>query len=149
MRAYKSKQLAKVERAFRALKGVDLKVRPVYHRLETRVRAHVFLCMLAYYVEWHMRQALSPLLFEDEEHGVKGDSPVAPARRSANAEAKAGRQRLEDGTPVHSFQTLLKDLGTLCRNRVEISGVPAFDTLTRATPLQQRAFELLGVHLTT
>jgi hypothetical protein len=107
--------------------------------------------MLAYHVEWHMRQALAPLPFEDEEHGVKGDWPVAPARRSAKAETKARSQRLEDGTPVHSFQTLLKDLGTLSRNRVEpqMPGVPAFDMLTRATPLQQRAFELLGVNLTT
>ncbi|MDP2857447.1 MAG: IS1634 family transposase, partial [Bacillota bacterium] len=142
------KQLAKVERAFRALKGVDLRVRPIYHRLETRVRAHVLLCVLAYYVEWHMRQGLAPLLFEDEEHGVKDGSPVAPARRSLKAQAKASRQRLEDGTPVHGFQTLLKDLSTLSRNRIELPGAPAFDMLTRATPLQQRAFELLGLNPT-
>ena len=149
VRAYR--QLAKVARAFRALKGVDLKVRPIYHLLETRVRAHVFLCVLAYHVEWHMRQALAPLLFEGEEHGVKPSSPVAPAQRPAKAEAKARTQRLEDGTPVHSFQTLLKDLGTVSRNRAEpkLPGAPAFDTLTRSTPLQQRAFELLGVNLTT
>ena len=95
-----------------------------------------------------MRQALAPLLFEDEEHGASTDSPVAAARRSASAEAKASSQRLEDGTPVHSFQTLLKDLGTLCRNRVEVSGA-VWDMLTRATPLQQRAFELLGVNPAT
>ncbi|MDP2896655.1 MAG: hypothetical protein Q8Q12_08860, partial [bacterium] len=84
-----------------------------------------------------------------EEHGVKDGSPVAPARRSLKAQAKASRQRLEDGTPVHGFQTLLKDLSTLSRNRIELPGAPAFDMLTRATPLQQRAFELLGLNPTT
>jgi hypothetical protein len=141
-------RLDQVERAFRATKGVDLKVRPIYHWLETRVRAHVFMCMLAYYVEWHMRQALSPVLFEDEEHGAKPGSPVAPARRSEKAEAKARNQRLEDGAPAHSFRTLLKDLGTLARNRIEVPGAPAFDMLTRSTALQQCAFELLGVNPT-
>ena len=105
--------------------------------------------MLAYYVEWHLRRELAPLLFEDEEPPNLAASPVAPARRSARAEAKARRQRLEDGTPVHSFQTLLKDLATLARNRVQpqLPGVPAFDMLTRPTPVQERALALLGVKL--
>jgi len=143
------KQLAQVERAFRMLQGADLKVRPVYHRWEHRVRAHVLLCTLAYYVEWHLRKALAPLLFEDEAARDHTASPVAPACRSARAEAKARSQRLEDGTPVHSFQTLLKDLATLARNRVqpELPGVPAFDMLTRPTSLQERALALLGVNL--
>ena len=119
VRAYKS--LSRVERAFRSFKGVDLKVRPVHHRLEKRVRAHVFLCMLAYYVEWHMRRALAPLLFDDDDPAAAEAaraSPVAPARRSKAARAKAGRKRTPDGLPVHSFQSLLRDLATLTRNRV-------------------------------
>lgn len=141
------KRLAGVERAFRSLKTVDLDVRPIFHRLADRVRAHVFLCMLAYYVEWHMRRALAPLLFDDHERPARVGSPVAPAKRSAAAEAKARTQRLADGTPVHSFRTLLGELATLVRNRVQpkTSGALAFDMLTRPNPTQQRAFELLGV----
>ena len=148
VRAYKG--LSRVERAFRSYKTVDLKVRPVHHRLEGRVRAHVFLCMLAYYVEWHMRRALAPLLFDDDDPAAAGatrPSPVAPARPSPSARAKAGRKRTPDGLPVHSFQTLLADLATLTRNRVQpaAEGAVAADVLTRPTPLQAEAFRLLGV----
>ena len=148
VRAYKS--LSRVERAFRSFKGVDLKVRPVHHRLEGRVRAHVFLCMLAYYVEWHMRRALAPLLFDDDDPAAAQaarPSPVAPARRSKAARAKAGGKRTPDGLPVHSFRTLLADLATLTRNRVRpaIPGAMTADVLARPTPLQAKAFRLLGV----
>ena len=148
VRAYKS--LSRVERAFRSFKGVDLKVRPVHHRLEKRVRAHVFLCMLAYYVEWHMRRALAPLLFDDDDPAAAEaarTSPVAPARVSQAARAKAGRKRTPDGLPVHSFQTLLDDLATLTRNRVRpaVPGAMTADMLARPTPLQAKAFDLLGV----
>ncbi len=145
VRAYK--RLATVERAFRSFKGVDLKVQPIYHRLEERVRAHVLLCMLAYYVEWYMRRALAPLLFDDHEQPPAQRSPVAPARRSTAAEAKVRTKQLEDGTPVQSFQGLLEDLATLAKNRVrsKSAGAVAFDMLTTPTPLQQRAFDLLGV----
>ena len=142
------KRLAHIERAFRSLKSVDLKVRPIHHRTANRVRAHVFLCLLAYYVEWHMRQALKPLLFDDEDPvaaEARRPSVVAPARRSPQAEAKAATKRTADGAPVHSFQTLLADLATLTKNRVQpkAPGSPAFDMLTTPTALQQRAFDLL------
>ena len=148
VRAYKG--LSRVERAFRSYKTVDLKVRPVHHRLEGRVRAHVFLCMLAYYVEWHMRRALAPLLFDDDDPAAAGTartSPVAPARPSPSARAKAGSKRTPDGLPVHSFHTLLADLATLTRNRVQpaAEGTVAADVLTSPTPLQAKAFRLLGV----
>ncbi len=148
VRAYKG--LSRVERAFRSYKTVDLKVRPVHHRLEGRVRAHVFLCMLAYYVEWHMRRALAPLLFDDDDPAAAEaarSSPVEPARPSASARAKAGRKRTPGGLPVHSFQTLLADLATLTRNRVQpaAEGAVAADVLTSPTPLQAEAFRLLGV----
>jgi hypothetical protein len=102
VRAYKL--LANVERAFRSLKSIELQVRPVYHRLEDRVRAHVFLCMLAYYVRWHLERAWAPLLFRDE-HKPWPEDPVAPARRSVEAEQKARSQRRPEGEPVHSFST--------------------------------------------
>jgi len=147
VRAYKS--LSRVERVFRSLKSVDLKVRPIRHRLERRVRAHVFLCMLAYYVEWHMRQALAPMLFDDEHKDEARDpasSVVAPARRSSHAQHKAQERRTEDGVPVHSFQTLLEDLATLCRNTVRVSPTDAtFIDFTTPTPVQDKAFTLLGV----
>ena len=124
-------------------------MRPVHHRLADRVRAHVFLCMLAYYVEWHMRRALAPMLFDDHEAATAAEarpSPVALARSSPAARAKAsGRKRTSDGLPVHSFQTLLKDLGTLARNRVQPKGAAAVDVLTVPTPVQDRTFRLLGV----
>jgi hypothetical protein len=143
------KDLSKVERAFRSLKTVDLKVRPIFHWLEGRVRTHVFLCMLAYYVEWHMRQKLQPLLFDDEEKVAAAafrSSIVAPAVRSERAQRKDDSKRTADGLPAHSFRTLLADLATLAKNRVRTSGAtPAeFYMLTRPTPLQQRVFELLG-----
>jgi len=148
VQAYKG--LSRVERAFRSFKGVDLKVRPVHHRLEGRVRAHVFLCMLAYYVEWHMRRALAPLLFDDDDPAAAEAvrvSPVEPARRSPAARAKAGRKRTPDGLPVHSFQSLLADLATLTRNRVRpaVPGAMTADILARPTPLQTKALRLLGV----
>ncbi len=147
VRAYKD--LAKVERAFRTFKSVDLKVRPLHHRRADRVRAHVLLCMLAYYVEWHMRRALAPLLFDDHDPAAaeqQRTSVVAPARRSPAALAKAGRKRTEDDLPVHSFRTLLTDLGTLAANTMQVAGGDAtFTLLTQPTPLQRRCFELLGV----
>ena len=147
VRAYKD--LSKVERAFRSLKSVDLKVRPLHHRRADRVRAHVLLCMLAYYVEWHMRRALAPLLFDDHDPAAaeqQRSSVVAPARRSPAAVAKARRKRTDDDLPVHSFRTLLTDLGTLTANTMQVAGSDATFTLqTQPTPQQQRSFELLGV----
>jgi hypothetical protein len=124
---------------------------PLNH-LEHRVRAHVFLFMLAYYVEWHMRQALAPILFDDDDlRGAQASrsSVVAPAQRSASAKAKASRKRTEDGLPVHSFRTLLKDLATICKNRIQphLPGALAFDKLTVPTSVQDRALKLLRVRL--
>jgi hypothetical protein len=143
------KRLASVERAFRSLKSVDLNVRPIYHRAPDRVRAHVFLAMLSYYVEWHMRQAWAPVLFDDEQRGDSRVSPVAPARRSPEARAKARRQRTADNWPVQSFQDWLKDLATIASNRIEprLQSLPAFDMTTRPTPSQQYALDLLRVRL--
>lgn len=150
VRAYKG--LSRVERAFRSLKSVDLKVRPIYHHLAGRVRAHVFVCMLAYYVEWHMRTVLAPMLFDDEDcEGAESrrDSVVAPARVSLSAERKACTLRTTDGQPVHSFQTLLADLATIVKNHIQpnLAGAPAFDKTTRPTALQRQALDLLGVRL--
>ena len=143
------KDLSKVERAFRSLKSVDLKVRPLHHRRADRVRAHVLLCMLAYYVEWHMRRDLAPLLFDDHDPAAaqqQRTSVVAPARRSPAALAKARRKRTDDDLPVHSFRTLLADLGTLTANTMQVAGAETTFTLqTQPTPLQQRCFDLLGV----
>ena len=141
------KGLSDVERAFRSLKSVDLKVRPIYHHLADRVRAHVFLCMLAYYVEWHMRRALAPLLFDDEDPEAAEaarKSIVSPAGRSPQARSKDALKRTSDGMPVHSFQTLLKDLATLTLNEVR-AGDQTMQMLAAATPLQQRALKLLQV----
>ena len=142
------KALANVERAFRSLKTVDLKVRPIHHRLEDRVRAHIFLCMLAYYVEWHMLEAWRPLLFSDEDQAAKADrDPVAPAERSEEALQKVLTHTLPDGTPAHSFRTLLEDLSSIVRNTcrapgpVERSGT--FDLITTPTAKQRRALELI------
>jgi len=156
VRAYK--ELAGVERAFRSLKTMDLKVRPFFHRLADRVRAHVLLCVLAYYVEWHMRRSLAPLLFDDEYPEIARSlrtSVVAPAMRSPSAERKAQRKRTDQGLPVHSFQTLLKDLATINQNRIQLkpaSGnggdIPELTTFTEPTPLQRRALDLLGIPLT-
>ena len=149
VRAYKD--LAKVERAFRCLKTVDLHVRPIHHRLVPRVRVHVFLCMLAYYVEWHMRQALAPLLFaEDDPQGAaeRRGSPVKPAKRSASAEAKALTKKTSEGETVHRFRGLLAHLATLTKNTIQPAGdLPPFDRLTVPTPLQQKAFDLLGLQI--
>ncbi len=151
VRAYKN--LSVVERAFRCCKTVDLKVRPIYHRLADRVRAHVFLCMLAYYLEWHMRQSLATLLFDHEEQALveeKLDSPVAPAPRSRTALRKAGSKRTQDNFPVHSFATLLADLATIVKNKVKAklpSSEVTFDKITCPTPVQQKALDLLGVNL--
>lgn len=144
------KRLGEVERAFRSLKTVDMKIRPIHHRLERRVRAHVFLCMLAYYVEWHMRDALAPLLFDDEypqDGEAARRSVVAPARRSAHANAKAATRRTAEDLPVQSFQGLLRDLRTLTRNRVRprTPGIPEFTKLATPTRLQETALALLAV----
>ena len=144
VRAYK--QLSQVERAFRTWKGYDIQVRPIHHWAEERVRAHILLCMLAYYVRWQLERAWAPLLFRDEERPVL-DDPVAPAERSAAALRKVSTQQLEDGTPVHSFRTLLDSLMTITRNRVVPRGLPesaAFDIVTTPTPLQARAPTLLN-----
>jgi transposase len=146
--AYKS--LSQVERAFRSLKTVDLDVRPIHHRLAERVRAHVFLCMLAYYVTWHMHQALAQMLFEDHDKMTAAKarpSPVAPAQTSAAAKAKAVSRRTADGQPVHSFRTLLQDLATLTRNTVRFGDAPPVTMLTKPTAIQQEAFAKLGVPL--
>ncbi len=141
------KRLAVVERAFRSMKSVDLNVRPIYHRVPDRVRAHILIAMLAYYVEWHMRQALAPLLFDDEQRDGRRASPVAPAVRSPEALAKVRRRRTADGQPVQSFQDWLKDLATIVKNRVQpkLASLPAFDVITRPTPSQRYALELLRV----
>ena len=150
VRAYKG--LAVAERAFRSLKTVDLKVRPIHHRLAERVRAHVLLCTLAYYVEWHMRQAWAPLLFDDDDKPAgeaRRTSAVAPAQRSPRAARKALTQKTADEQPVHSFQTLLADLATLAKNRVRFAGsdTATMTIYTQPTPLQQRALDLLQVNL--
>jgi transposase len=150
--AYKS--LSQVERAFRSLKSIDLKIRPIHHHLAERVKTHVFLCMLAYYVEWHMRKALAPILFDDHDPADAAKhraSIVAPAERSEAAKRKARTKQTDDGLPVHSFRTLLDDLGTIARNTVEVKPVAGdpvrFEKITQPTPLQQRALDLLGVKL--
>ena len=140
------KDLSLVEQAFRSLKTVDLRVRPIFHRRDRRVRAHVFVCMLAFYVEWHMRQALAPMLFDDHDRPAAKSSPVAKARRSAAAETKAETGRTADGLAVHSFRTLLGDLATLTRNTVATKGDTPVTFTAYATPtaLQKKAFELLA-----
>ena len=144
------KSLSQVERAFRSIKTVDLEIRPIYHWLEDRVRAHVLLCMLAYHVEWHMRGALGPMLYEDDQKEAvlaERPSPVAKAPRSEKARAKQATHRTADGLPVHSFQSLIADLGTLCLNTLVTATSPDYQitVATRPTPIQAKAFELLGV----
>jgi len=148
VRSYKN--LSHVERAFRTLKGIDLRVRPIRHRTEDHVRAHIFLCLLAYYVEWHMRKAWAPLLFDDEELDAdrKTRDPVAPAKPSRSAKKKKTSRRTDDGLPIHSFQTLLAELGTRCRNRCRTKTGKTgftFDQVSAPSPLQKRALELLEV----
>jgi transposase len=145
------KNLARVERAFRCMKNMDLKVRPIYHRLDDRIKAHIFLCMLAYYVEWHLRRRIKSVLFEDEDREIverERTSEVAPAPRSQKAKRKESVKRTEDHGPVHSFQTLLKDMGTLCRNLVRMEGSPhesTFMVKTQPTEFQAHVFNLAGI----
>jgi transposase len=139
VRAYK--QLKEVEKAFRTLKG-PLELRPIHHRLEDRVRAHVFLCMLAYYLTWHLRQAWKPLLFDDEQPPIQPD-PVAKARRSAEAERKARSKRTTSGERCHSLATLLDELATRARNTIRLHGGASFEQLTQPTQTQARALTLI------
>jgi len=142
------KALENVERVFRGL-NTDLLIRPIRHRLEDRVRAHVLIRMLAYYITWHMQQRLAPMLFKDHDPAASKaarPSPVAPARRSPAALAKAAAKVTADGGPVHSFATLLEDLATIAANQIQpAGGLPAFTVITTPTPVQRQAFELLGV----
>ena len=150
VRRYKS--LAQVERAFRCIKTIDLELRPVFHWTAPRVRAHVLLCMLAYYLEWHMRQPLAPMLFDDHDRAAAAEeraSPVAKAKVSRAAYRKASTQRVDAGDgqiqPVHSFRTLLGDLATLTRNTVCFAGQKTLTVHATPTPVQRRAFSLLGI----
>ena len=148
VQAYKS--LARVERAFRSLKTSQLQLRPVYVYSEDHVRGHVLLCLLAYYLEWHLRQRLAPLLFEEQDRAAarqRRNSPVEPAQVSESTQAKAASKQTADGLPVHSLTTLLADLATLTLNEVALPEAPehSFPLQTRATPVQQQAFDLLGV----
>ncbi len=148
VRTYKS--LGQVEQAFRCIKSIDLQVRPIRHRTEAHVRAHIFLCMLAYYVQWHMRKALSPVLFQDDE--LDADrwtrDPVAKAKPSQSARAKKRSKTTPDGWPVHSFSSLLTDLATRCKNRCRTGEAKTeihFEQVTEATPFQTHVFNLLGI----
>jgi len=145
VRTYKS--LSEVERAFRSLKGMDILVRPIRHWNDDRVRAHIFICLLAYYVEWHMRKALRPLLFEDEQKDKdrKRRDPVAPAKPSPSVQAKKATKMAQDGTPLHSFDTLMAELGTRCRNRCRVpesTEEHTFYTVTQATDFQRKALRV-------
>jgi hypothetical protein len=140
VRAYKG--LEEVERAFGTFKGPELEIRPIHHRLEDRVRAHVLLCMLAYYLTWHLQAAWAPLLFKDEQPPINSD-PVAKADRSPAAKRKAQTKRTATGEPCHSYRSLIAELATLTRNTIRLPGAPAtFDKLTEPTPLQARALDL-------
>jgi transposase len=146
VRSYKA--LSNVERAFRSLKTVDLKVRPIHHRLADRVRAHILLCMLAFYVEWHMREAWRELMFADTDQAAKATrDPVAPAQRSVSAQHKAASKLLDDEHPAHSFGTLMAEMATLVRNTCRTpsgdADAPTFELLTNATAHQQRALALI------
>ena len=147
VRAYKG--LSRAERAFRILKSIDLQIRPIFHWTSNRIKSHVLLCMLAYYVEWHMKQALAPMLFEDHDRAAAAElreSVVAPAKRSMSAMRKIRTGKTSEGLPVHSFRTLIADLGTLTKNRIHIKSTGArFDLYANATPSQNQAFKLLGV----
>ena len=150
VRSYKL--LGNVERAFRSMKTIDLQVRPIRHRLEERVKAHIFLCMLAHYVAWHMIESWRELLFCDQDQEAKKTrDPVAPAQRSDAALHKVHSKVLDDGTSIHSFQTLIKDLSCIVSNacrRPGLAGDPTFDVVTTPSPTQQRAFDLLNsIHL--
>ena len=147
VRTYKS--LSQVERAFRSIKTMDLKVRPIHHHLEGRVKAHIFLCMLAYYVEWHMRQVWGELLFADEDQAAKlMRDPVAPATRSDTAMKKVQTLILQDGSPVHSWQTLMAELASIvrntCRMQKGVEGSPTFELITTPDVMQKRALGLIA-----
>jgi hypothetical protein len=143
VRSYK--QLAHAERAFRTLKGPELEIRPIHHRLEQRVRAHAFLCLLAYYLEWHLRKAWAELLFDDE-HPPQATDPVAKAERSPEAKRKASTKRTATGRPCHSFRSLIDELALRIRNTNRVRGSEAnFDTVTEANPTQARAHELIDL----
>ena len=149
VRTYKN--LAEVERVFRTMKSLDIRVRPIRHWNEDRVRAHIFICLLAYYVEWHMRKALRPMLFDDEqrERIRPRRDPVAPAKPSPSAQKKKGKKSTKDGLPVHSFDTLLAELATLCRNvcqRKSDCGEHTFTMMTQPSATQEKAFKLLEVY---
>ena len=140
MRAYKN--LEQAERAFGSLKGPDLQIRPIHHHLEDRVRAHVLICMLAYYLTWHLKAAWKPLLFTDEDRPVSPD-PVAKAVRSPAAQQKAQTKRTATGEPAHSYRTLLAELATQTRNTTRLHGhASTFEKLTQPTPLQAHALDL-------
>ena len=146
VRSYKN--LAHVERAFRTLKGSELEIRPIYHRNEERVRAHIFLCLLAYYLEWHLRQSLAPLLFDDDALSVERQQrdPVGPAQPSTSAKRKKVERYTADGLPIHSFMTLLAELGTRCRHRCRLKADPDTPVIvqeTEPTPLQAQALGLI------
>jgi len=151
VRSYKS--LSQVERAFRSMKTVDLKVRPIHHRRPDRVRTHIFLCMLAFYIEWHMREAWRELMFADEDQTAKANrDPVAPAIRSAQALRKVATHTLPDGSPAHSFRTLLEELSTIVRNTCRApesaENAPTFTITTTPNAMQQRALQLLdAIHV--
>ena len=143
------KDLSLVENAFRSLKTVDLKVRPIHHTAAKRVRAHIFLCMLAYYVEWHMRQALKPLLFDEDDPATAAaqrSDPVAPKKPSARTQTKASSKETAEGLPVHSFQTLLKDLSTITRNTIvpQVANAPGWTQDTEPTHLQKIIIEKIA-----
>jgi hypothetical protein len=146
VRRYKS--LAEVERAFRCLKGMDLLVRPIRHRTQERVPAHILLCLLAYYVEWHLRRAWAPLLFEDEGRGEERQrrDPIRPAQPTASAQAKKQSRETREGFPVHSFATLLAELASRARVSYEFQAGELKLTCQQVpdpTPLQERAYELI------
>lgn len=142
------KDLAHVERAFRCLKGIDVRIRPIFHRTEDHVRAHIFLCLLAYYVEWHLRRAWAELLFEDETlpHDRQQRDPVAPAQASAAAQHKKAARHTAAGLPVHGFATLLAELGTQCEVTCRLRSDPTAPPIPQwsaPTPLQARARALI------
>ncbi|HEX9975304.1 MAG TPA: transposase, partial [bacterium] len=149
VRSYKN--LSSVERAFRCLKGIDVLIRPIRHRTEDHVRAHSFICMLAYYIEWHMRKALAPILFHDEEIDLnkKITNPVTPAQISASAKRKKITKKTAEQLPVHSFETIVQELGTKCRNRCRFNfseESPSFYIYTELNPVQKKALQLLNLY---
>ncbi|MHB8280719.1 MAG: IS1634 family transposase [Candidatus Humimicrobiaceae bacterium] len=146
------KSLSMAERAFRTLKGIDLRIRPIHHRIEERVRAHIFICMLAYYLEWHLRDAWKSLIFDDEFPGDRQGSPVLPAIRSESALSKASTKKLPDGSPVHSFNTLLSSLAMVVSNDARVPAIPnlpSFSIITKPNPTQKKALELVGLDIMT